>query len=58
MEKRLIESACRLGFEWGRSRDECIRLSWRSPKGKAILGVNLVRPIVINGTWWRSYFLP
>ena len=43
--KRLSGSRCRLGDEWGRLRDGCIRLS----KGKRLFGVNLGRPIVTSG---------
>ena len=35
-----------LGGEWGRSRDGCIRLGWRSSMGGTILGVNVGRCIV------------
>jgi len=43
-------SGCRLGGEWGQSRNGCIRWGWLSSKGKGqFLGVNVGHPIVING---------
>jgi len=39
---------------WGRSVDGCIRWGGDCRGGRAVLGVNLVRPIVTNGTLLHS----
>ena len=47
--KQLIGSVCRLGGEWGRSRDGCIKWGGDCRRGSGSFGVNVGHPIVING---------
>jgi len=43
--KRLTGSGCRLGDEWGRSRDGCIRWDGDRRRGRGSFGVNVGRLI-------------
>jgi len=49
--KWLIGSRCRLGGEWGWSREGCIRLGGYRRRGRALLGVKLRCPIVTSGAF-------
>ena len=46
--KRLIRSGCRLGGQWSRSKDGCIKWGGDRRKEGTVLGVNLGRPIVTS----------
>jgi len=48
-EKRLTGSGCRLGSEWGRSRDGCTRWGADRRRERAVLVVNAGHAIVTNG---------
>ena len=47
--KRLIGSGCRLGNEWGRSRDGCIRWDADRRREEAVVMENVGRLILTNG---------
>jgi len=54
--KPLIGSGCRLGGEWGRSKDECIDGGGdRRIRGKGSFGRKCEACIVVMRTSWRRY---